>query len=109
MSNKFHKVAIVNLTPDSFSDGGETFSKLNVEHKIKNLFNSGITIFDIGAQSTAPKSKCISMGEEIQRFSSLLIPLLRDETFKNIFSNCHLSVDTYRVDTFMYIKNELHI
>ena len=65
-------MGIVNMTPDSFSDGG-LFNKRNkgFEHAIK-LFRQGADIIDIGGESTRPGSKIISAKKEWNRIEKIL-------------------------------------
>ena len=65
-------MGVLNLTPDSFSDGGKFFSvKKAVEHALA-MERAGADIIDIGAESTRPGSKGISAAEELAR----LLPVL---------------------------------
>ena len=82
-------MGILNITPDSFSDGGDFFSIKNALIQTKNLVLSGIDILDIGAQSTRPGAENIGAREEIKR----LIPVLV-EIRKN-FPNLIISIDTF--------------
>ena len=60
-------MGIVNVTPDSFSDGGETFDhKLAIERGFKQI-QEGADIIDVGGESTRPGSVPISLEEEIKR------------------------------------------
>ena len=60
-------MGIVNVTPDSFSDGGETFDhKLAIERGFKQI-QEGADIIDVGGESTRPGSEPISLEEEIKR------------------------------------------
>ena len=60
-------MGILNITPDSFSDGGEFFSaEAAVEHGIK-MARSGADIVDVGGESTRPGAKPISPNEERER------------------------------------------
>ena len=60
-------MGIVNVTPDSFSDGGQHFSTDEaVAHAIK-LVNDGADILDVGGESTRPYSKMVSVDEEMSR------------------------------------------
>lgn len=81
-------MGIVNVTPDSFSDGGEYINpRIAIEH-CKNLMAEGAEILDIGAQSTRPGAAQISPKEEWER----LQPVLDQLDLKNI----PVSVDTFR-------------
>ena len=65
-------LGILNLTPDSFSDGGK-FNKKNIGIKQAiNLFNSGANIIDIGGESTRPGSKTINENLEWRRINKII-------------------------------------
>ena len=82
-------MGILNITPDSFSDGGEAFSEEKVIKKLKGLCEEGADIIDVGACSTAPGNKIISEEEELKRLR-LFLPLI----IKNV--TCPVSLDTFR-------------
>lgn len=65
-------VGIVNVTPDSFSDGGLYTSADSAIHRIDDIFASGGYIAELGAQSTRPGYKEISQEQEIERLSCAL-------------------------------------
>ena len=82
-------MGILNLTPDSFSDGGHHDSiQKALDHTIK-MIESGADIIDIGGESTRPGSKPISINEEIDR----TIPVI--EEIRKI-SDCIISIDSYK-------------
>lgn len=60
-------MGIVNITPDSFSDGGNFFSRDQAIAHAEKLVHEGADIIDIGGESTRPFSEAISVEEEIQR------------------------------------------
>jgi len=65
-------MGILNITPDSFSDGGK-YNEINQAKKqLKHLFKSGANIVDIGAESTRPGSKAISVKTEWNRLKKIL-------------------------------------
>lgn len=81
-------MGIVNVTPDSFSDGGRHFSaEAAVAHALK-LIAEGADILDIGAESTRPGAPLVSQQEELDR----LLPVL--EGLRGIA--VPISVDTYK-------------
>jgi dihydropteroate synthase len=82
-------MGVLNVTPDSFSDGGEFISLQNALNHAQHLEISGADILDIGGQSTRPGAEEVSPEEEIKRVIPL-IDALRSR------SNCPISVDTYR-------------
>ena len=78
-------MGVLNLTPDSFSDGGKfNKKKAGVDHAI-NLFKCGANIVDVGGESTRPRSKSISTKEEWNRIEKII---------KKINKNIPLSLDT---------------
>ena len=76
---KFNKVpniiGILNLTPDSFSDGGKFNKKDKGISQAINLFNSGAKLIDIGGESTRPGSEPINENLEWSRINKILKPL----------------------------------
>ncbi len=78
-------LGVVNITPDSFSDGGKFNSKKKgVKHAIK-LFNSGADLIDVGGESTRPGSKAINEKIEWKRVN---------KTLKVLSGKLPLSLDT---------------
>lgn len=65
-------VGILNITPDSFSDGGKFFKKNQALLHLKNLLAEGADIIDIGAESTRPNSQLLEHKEEWQRLENIL-------------------------------------
>jgi dihydropteroate synthase len=88
-SLNFNKIpnimGILNLTPDSFSDGGKFNKKKTGINHANNLFNCGADIVDVGGESTRPGSKPISKKEEWNRVKKIL---------KDINKKIPLSLDT---------------
>ena len=82
-------MGIINLTPDSFSDGGDFFSTENALIQASKFISSGVDIIDIGAQSTRPGAKEVGSRIEIER----LIPTLK--ALRNNFPSLLISVDTF--------------
>ena len=81
-------MGIVNVTPDSFSDGGRYSDPKNAVEHCQELIADGAEILDIGAQSTRPGAVQISPEEEWER----LQPVLDELDLKNI----PVSIDTFR-------------
>lgn len=81
-------MGILNVTPDSFSDGGEAFSPSDAKARALQLEKDGADIIDIGGQSTRPKAELISADEELKR----IIPVLN--SIKGLVS-VPISVDTF--------------
>ena len=90
--NNTHIMGILNVTPDSFSDGG---SYINVDAALKHaleMINEGAAIIDIGGESTRPGSTPVSADEEMNR----VIPVIK--ALRNV-SDIPVSIDTYRAET----------
>ena len=84
-----HVMGIVNVTPDSFSDGGKYSSvDLAVEHALQ-LIAEGADILDIGGESTRPGAAAVSLEEELRR----VIPVI--EALSKV-TTVPLSIDTYK-------------
>ncbi len=81
-------MGILNITPDSFSDGGKYFSADKAMAHAEQLIEDGADILDIGAESTRPGSTPVSSDEEITRLEKVL-PAIK--TF-----GVPVSVDTYK-------------
>ncbi len=82
-------MGIINLSQDSFYDGGKYDSIDKVNAQISNLVSNGAEIIDIGAASSKPGSKLIDPKKELDIVSDYIIEL------SNNFRNIHLSIDTY--------------
>ena len=82
-------MAILNVTPDSFSDGGSYKNMDDVRHRVQQMIAEGAEIIDIGGESTRPGHVQISDEEEIAR----VVPVV--ECLKKEF-DIPLSVDTYK-------------
>lgn len=75
--NKPLIMGIVNVTPDSFSDGGKYFDpKAAIEHGLQ-LIKEGADILDIGGESTRPDAKSVSVEEEIARVVPVIAELAK--------------------------------
>lgn len=86
-SKKTLVMAILNVTPDSFSDGGKFDKFDNALRQAEKLVSEGADILDIGGESTRPKSERVSVEEEIKRVCSII------EAIKKNFDN-PISIDT---------------
>lgn len=87
-------MGILNITPDSFSDGGEANSLSSALERLNKLSEQGADIIDIGACSTAPKNEPVSLEEELKRLEIL------PELVKS--SKVPLSIDTFRPEIAHY-------
>ena len=93
-------MGILNLTPDSFSDGGKFNKKNKSLIHILNMIKSGANIIDVGGESTRPGSKTIQPALEWERIKYVL------KNFKKKFKKSCLSLDTRKSDLMIKgIKN----
>lgn len=90
---------ILNITPDSFYDGGKYFSEKEILKRIKQLVDEGADIIDVGAFSSRPGAKLISENEEKKRLKSAL------ENLRKHYPDIILSVDTYRSEIAKFVVN----
>jgi dihydropteroate synthase len=83
-------MGILNVTPNSFYDGGKHKEINSIIHQVNKMLSEGADFIDIGAYSSKPSAEFVSEEEEIKR----LVPIVKSlvETFPNII----LSVDTFR-------------
>ncbi|MFB9121124.1 dihydropteroate synthase [Bergeyella porcorum] len=82
-------MGILNLTPDSFSDGGKFNNETNALLQTEKMLSEGATIIDIGAQSTRPNANFLSAQEEIHRLGSII------RSIKKKFPEALISLDTF--------------
>ena len=78
LSRRTHIMGILNVTPDSFSDGGQFFdTQRAIEHGLA-MARDGADIIDIGGESTRPYSEAVSTGEEMDRVIPVIQALARE-------------------------------
>ncbi len=88
MGQKTYVMGILNVTPDSFSDGGQHLSPAAAEKGIADMLAAGADIIDVGGQSTRPGATPISAEEEWARIEPVLQCIGR-------FGKAVFSVDTF--------------
>ena len=89
-------MGIVNVTPDSFSDGGQFFKPEEAIRRAKNLIADGADIIDLGGESTRPGATPISWEEEWSRVEPVLTGIM---SFVSRLKSSRISVDTYHPET----------
>jgi dihydropteroate synthase len=82
-------MGVVNVTPDSFSDGGEHLDAAAALARIEQLASEGAALVDIGAESTRPGSEPVALDEELRRLEPVLAGLS---------GTIAVSVDTSKAD-----------
>lgn len=86
--NRPYIMGILNVTPDSFSDGGQYFSPAAAIARAKEMEGQGADIIDVGGQSTRPGHTAVSQEEEWERLQAVLPQILREV-------HIPISVDTF--------------
>ncbi|UXN38084.1 dihydropteroate synthase [Avibacterium paragallinarum] len=84
-------MGILNVTPDSFSDGGRFFQKDNALFQVEKMLNEGATIIDIGGESTRSMAEEVTLEQELAR----VVPIV--EAVRMRF-DCWISVDTSKAE-----------
>lgn len=93
-------MGILNLTPDSFSDGGKFNNEKSALLQAEKLLKNGASMIDIGPQSTRPNAEFLSSTEEIRRIGNV-ISLIKKE-----FPQTLISLDTFYAETVKFGFNE---
>ena len=97
---------IINQTPDSFSDGGKYYQQIDkIIEELEPALAAGVSLIDVGAESTRPGAKALSSVEEIKRLEPLLVVL-------NQLKSCYsfkLSLDSFRAETLLHFLPYLDI
>jgi dihydropteroate synthase len=91
-ADEFHIMGIVNVTPDSFSDGGLYLNpQAAIDHGLE-LEREGSTILDIGGESTRPGAQPVPLGEELRR----VVPVI--EGLRHAGTRAQISIDTSKAE-----------
>ena len=93
-------MGILNLTPDSFSDGGKFNDEKKALPQVEKMLKDGAEIIDIGPQSTRPNAQILSAPEEISRIGNM-ISLIKKE-----FPEALISLDTFYAESVKFGFNE---
>lgn len=96
-------MGILNVTPDSFSDGGQYSSVASAVTHARRMVAEGADIIDVGGESTRPGSAEVSLEEELERVIPIIKALSRELSVP-------ISIDTYKAETArMAVKAGAHI
>ena len=97
-------MGVLNLTEDSFFDGGKYISRIQIQNRVKKIYLEGAKIIDIGACSSKPGSKPIEENKEIDKLLEAI------KIIKETSPNLIISVDTFRANVAREcIKHGAHI
>ena len=83
-------MGILNLTPNSFFDGGKYKTESEILSQVEKMLNDGATFIDVGAYSSKPNADAVTVEEELAR----IVPVV--ERIVNNFPEALLSIDTFR-------------
>jgi len=83
-------MGILNVTPDSFFDGGKYKDESSILHQVEKMLNEGATFIDIGAYSSRPGALEVDEATELQRITPIVSLILEK------FPDTILSIDTFR-------------
>jgi len=85
---EFSIMGVLNVTPDSFSDGGDYFSEKDASQRFEEIKKEGADIIDVGAESSRPGSARLDVQEELNRLERVF-PLFKKTSIA-------ISIDTYK-------------
>ena len=88
--SRTYVMGILNVTPDSFSDGGQFRSIESAIVQAKKMRDAGVDILDIGGQSTKPNAEPVALSEELDRVIPVVKALREDSSFDSVA----ISIDT---------------
>jgi len=96
-------MGIVNITPDSFYDGGKYNNTDSIIKRVSEIIDQGGNIIDIGGLSSRPKADQVSLDEELKR----LVPAIK--LVRKNFPGVVISIDTYRSSVARTMVNDFEV
>ena len=96
-------MGILNITPDSFYDGGKYNDEKVILERVEQMLADGADMVDIGAYSSRPGARHISFGEERDRLSKAL------HIIRNKYQDIIISVDTFRADIARHVVGNYRV
>ena len=91
-------MGVLNITPDSFSDGGKYDDPNTWKTKIADFIKGGADIIDVGGESTGPDSKDVTVEEEMSRVKPVIDFIAENKLHQRVF----FSIDTYKTPVARY-------
>lgn len=89
LSSRTHIMGVLNVTPDSFSDGGQFYDADNALRRAFQMVEEGADFIDVGGESTRPGSEVVSVDEELRRVIPIIEHLAKS-------ASAPISIDTYK-------------
>jgi dihydropteroate synthase len=96
-------MGILNVTPDSFFDGGKYYNDTQIELRTKQILEQGADIIDVGAYSSRPGANDVPENEEIKRLDNALSIVRKN------FPDACISVDTFRANVAKYVIEKYNV
>jgi dihydropteroate synthase len=96
-------MGILNITPDSFYDGGRYTTKETILRRCENILSEGAAIIDIGAYSSRPGAENISEDEELTRLTTAM------QAIRKEFPDALISTDTFRSTIAYRVVNDFGV
>lgn len=107
LSEKTHIMGILNITPDSFSDGGIHFDKSGaVDHALR-MIDDGADILDIGGESTRPGAEPVTLDEELRRTIPVIEALAKNISIPISIDTCKSEVAAQALEAGASIVNDI--
>jgi len=106
-SNKTYIMGILNVTPDSFSDGGRFFDPASAVHRGIQMAEDGADIIDIGGESTRPGADPITIEEELRRTIPVIEALAKEIRIPISIDTCKAEVAKNALDAGAEIVNDI--
>ena len=88
-------MGVLNITPDSFSDGGLFIDPDNAIKQAKKMIDEGADIIDVGGESSRPGAKPVTLEEELRRIGPIITALKKE-------TSVFISVDTYKPEAMKF-------
>jgi len=89
--NTTRVMGVLNVTPDSFSDGSKFYNKENAISQAKEMIEAGVDIIDIGGESTRPGAEPVGAEDEMERVVPVIAAIRK-------FSDVLISIDTFKAE-----------
>ncbi len=107
LSKRTHLMGILNVTPDSFSDGGRYFGLQDALRQAHRMAEEGVDIIDVGGESTRPGSHSVSLKEEIKRVIPVVERLVKELRIPISVDTCKAEVSKRALDLGVHLINDV--